>query len=143
MFALTVSYFMSFHEPNILGSYAILSFAASDSTSITSHIHSWALFLLWLHLFIVSGVISLPFSSSLLGTYRPGEFLFQCHIFLPFHAVHGVLKARILTWFAIPFSSVLCFVSALHPVPSIWVALYNMAHNFIVRQGCGPCEEIV
>ena len=32
-------------------------------------------------------------------------FIFQCPIFLPFHAVHGVLKARILKWFAIPFSS--------------------------------------
>ena len=29
----------------------------------------------------------------------------QCLIFLPFHTVHGVLKARILKWFAIPFSS--------------------------------------
>ena len=26
--------------------------------------------------------------------------------FLPFHTVHGVLKARILKWFAIPFSSI-------------------------------------
>ena len=26
-------------------------------------------------------------------------------IFLPFHTVHGVLQARILKWFAIPFSS--------------------------------------
>ena len=26
-------------------------------------------------------------------------------MFLPFHTVHGVLKARILKWFAIPFSS--------------------------------------
>jgi len=40
----------------------------------------------------------------ILGTYRPGEFIFQCHIFLPFHTVHGILKARILKWFAIPFS---------------------------------------
>ena len=24
--------------------------------------------------------------------------------FLPFHTVHGVLKARILKWFVIPFS---------------------------------------
>ena len=33
-----------------------------------------------------------------MGTYRPGdgEFIFQCPIFLPFHTVHGVLKARIL-----------------------------------------------
>ena len=40
------------------------------------------------------------------GTYRPGEFIFKCPIFLPFHVVHGVLKARILKCFAIPFSAV-------------------------------------
>ena len=50
-------------------------------------------------------VISPLISSSILGTYQPGEFLFQCPIFLPFHTVHGVLMARILKWFAIPFSS--------------------------------------
>ena len=44
-------------------------------------------------------------STSLLGTYWHGEFIFLCPIFLPFHTVHGVLKARILKWFAIPFSS--------------------------------------
>ena len=43
--------------------------------------------------------------SSILGTYWPGEFIFQCPIFLPFHTVHGVLKARTLKWFTIPFSS--------------------------------------
>ena len=62
-------------------------------------------FLLWLHPFIVSGVISPLISSSMLGTYWPGEFLFQYPIILPFHTVHGVLKERILKWFAIPFSS--------------------------------------
>ena len=45
------------------------------------------------------------FSNSILGTYQPGKFIFQCYIFLPFHTVHGVLKARILKWFAVPFSS--------------------------------------
>ena len=85
--------------------YAIMLFTASDLASITSHIHNWVLFLLWLHPFILSGVISPLISSSILGTYRPGEFLFQCPIVLPFHTVHGVLKARILKWFAIPFSS--------------------------------------
>ena len=30
-------------------------------------------------------------------------------VFLPFHTVHGVLKARILKWFAFPFSSRLLF----------------------------------
>ena len=48
--------------------------------------------------------ISPLISSSILGTYWPGEFLFQYPIILPFHTVHGVLKARILKWFAIPFS---------------------------------------
>ena len=61
-------------------------------------------FLLWLHPFILSGVISPLISSSILGNYQPGEFIFQCPILLPFHTVHGVLKARILKWFAIPFS---------------------------------------
>ena len=59
----------------------------------------------WLHPFILSGVISPLISSSLLGTYQPGEFIFQCPFFLPFHTVPGVLKARILKWFAIPVSS--------------------------------------
>ena len=39
-------------------------FTASDFTSITSYIHSWALFLLWIRLFIPSGVIS-PLISSI------------------------------------------------------------------------------
>ena len=53
------------HGPNIPGSYAILLFTALDFTSITSHIHNWALFLLWLNLFILSGAISPLFSSSI------------------------------------------------------------------------------
>ena len=61
--------FTLIHGPNIPGSYAILLFTASDFTSITSHIHNWALFLLWFHLFLLSGVISLLFSSSILSTY--------------------------------------------------------------------------
>ena len=44
-----------------------------DLASITSHIHYWVLFLLWLHPFILSAVISPLMSSSILGTYRTGE----------------------------------------------------------------------
>ena len=76
-------------------------------------------FLLWLRLFILSGVTSPLFSSSILGTYWPWEFIFQCHTFLPFHSVRGVLKVRILKWFAIPFSSGLHFVRTLHHNPSV------------------------
>ena len=81
--------------------------------------HNWVLFLLWLHPFILSGVISPLISSSILGTYRPGEFLFWYPIILPFHTVHGVLKARILKWFAIPFSSGPHSVRPLHHDPPI------------------------
>ena len=40
--------------------------------------------------------------SSILATYQPGEFIFQCSIFLPFHTVHGVI-------FMI-FSDCICYV---------------------------------
>ena len=65
-----------FHGPDIPGSYAILLFTALDLASITSPIHSWILFVLWLHPFILSGVISPLISSSILGTYWPEEFFF-------------------------------------------------------------------
>ena len=124
MFTLAISLFDHFqfaliHGSNIPGSYAILFFTASDFTSISSPIHNWALFLLWLHLFIVSGVISPQISSIILGTYQPENFIFQCPIFLPFHTVHGVLKARILKWFAVLFCSGLHFVRTLHHDPSV------------------------
>ena len=90
----------------------------------------WALFLLWLSLFIPSGAISLLLSSSILGTYQREEFIFHCPIFLPFHPIHGVLKARILKWFAIPFSSGPYFVRALHMIHPYWLALHRMAHSF-------------
>ena len=102
-----------------------------QTTSITSHIHSWVLFLLWLRLFILSVIISPLFSSSTLGTYWPGEFIFQCPIFLPFHTVHGVLKARILKWFAIPFSSGSYFVRTLHHDLSVLGGPTQHAHSFI------------
>ena len=63
---------------------------------------------------VLSGVISLPFSNSILGTCRPGEVIFQCPVFLPFHTVHGVLKARILKRFHIPLSSGSCSIRTLH-----------------------------
>ena len=56
--------FALIHGPNVPGSYAVLLFTASDLASITIHIHSWVLFLLWLCLFILSGVISPLISSS-------------------------------------------------------------------------------
>ena len=51
--------------------------------------------------------------------WAPGEFIFQCPIFLPFQTVHGIRKAKILKWFAIPLSSGPHFVRTLHHDPSI------------------------
>ena len=70
-------------------------------------------------------------SSSILGIYPPGEFIFQCPIFLPFHTVHGVLEARILNGlpFPSPVDHVLSELSTI-TCPS-WVALHGMAHGFI------------
>ena len=70
------------------------------------NIHNWASFPLWLILFILE-ISNCPplFPSSILDTSWPGVLISQCCIFLPFQTVHGVLKTRILKWFAIPFSS--------------------------------------
>ena len=145
--ALAISYLITSNVPWLMdltfpGSYAILFFTASDLTSITSHIHNWELFLLWLSLVILSGAIFLLISSSILGTYRPGDFIFQCPIFLSFHTVHGILKARILKWFAIPFSSRLHLVRTLHHDPSVLGCPTWQGSSFHwVRQGCGPCDQ--
>ena len=70
-------HFTSLHVPYIPGSYAILFFTALDFTSITSHIHNWVLFLPWLHLFILSGVIYLiSLGIHLLVSYL---FAFSCY----------------------------------------------------------------
>ena len=49
----------------------------------------------------------------------------------PFHTVHGVLKARILKRFAIPFSSGPRFVRTVHNDPSVLGGPTDMAHSFI------------
>ena len=95
---------------------------------VTSTTGMW--FLLYLHLFILSGVISPVISSSIVGTYQPGEFIFQCPIFLPFHTVHGILKARILKGFPFP-SPVDHILSELSTMTHLsLVALHGMAHSF-------------
>ena len=58
-----------------------------------------------------------------------------------FHTVHGVLKARILKWFAIPFSSGPHSVRPLHHDPPILGC--PTGHGLVsFRQGCGPCDHI-
>ena len=88
------------------------------------------MFLLWLCLFSLAGVTSPLFFSSILGTYGLEEFIFQCHIFFPFHTVHGVLKEAY--WSAFPFPSPADYLlSELSPITCLsWVALHHMARGF-------------
>ena len=84
----------------------------------------------WLHPFILSGVISPLISSSVLGTYWPGEFLFQYPIIFLFIVFMGFSRQEY--WSGLPFSSPVDVLSELSTVirPS-WVALHSMAHSFI------------
>ena len=116
------------HGTKIPVSYAILLFTASDLSSITSHIHNWVLFLLWLCLFILSGFIYPVSSSSISGTYQPGEFIFQCLSFCLFIQFMGFSRQEY--WSGLPFPSpvdhLLSELSTMtHPS---WVALQSMAH---------------
>ena len=113
-------------------------FIASNFTFTTRHIHKWVTFSLWLSLFVLSEGISPLFPSSILDTYIPGSLIFQCHIFLPFHTVHVVIKGRILEWFAIPFSSGPGFVKGsilnsdwLHSLQPKMEKLYTVSKNKI------------
>ena len=97
-------------------------------TLVTSHIHSWALFSLWLHLFILSGVTSPFFSSVILGTYQPGEFIFQCPIFAFSSCSWGSQGKNAGLPYPSPVDHVLSKLSIMtHPS---WVALHGMAHSF-------------
>ena len=76
-------------------------------------------------------VISPLFSSSILGTYWPRKFIFQCPIILLFHTVHGFWRQEY--WSGFPFPSPVYHVlSELSTMtrPS-WLALHGMAHSFI------------
>ena len=109
-------------------------------------------FLLWLNLFILSWAISPLFSSSMLSTYWPGEFIFQCHIFLPFSycswhsqgkntevVCHSLLHwNHILSW----WSSVMVVLSWLHQESSLLGGPTGHDSEFHwVRQGFDPCDQ--
>ena len=109
----------------------LLLFIAPHFTCISSHIHNWALFLIWLQLFILSGVISPFFSNSILGTYWPGEFIFSVIYFCLFIQFMGFSRQEYWSSFPIPspvdhtlaeFSTMICLS---------WAALHSMAHSFI------------
>ena len=92
------------HGPNIPGSCAVLLFRASDLTSITSHTHNWVLFLLWLHLFILSVELFLHWSPV---AYRAptdlGSWSFSVLSFCLFILFMGFSRQEY--WSGLPFPS--------------------------------------
>ena len=120
--------FALIHGPNIPCSYAILLCTASDLASIISHNHNWVLFLLWLHPFILSGVISLLISSSIYwAPNTQGSFSFSVLSFCLFIVFMGFSRQEY--WSGLPFRSpvdhILSDLSTMTR-PS-WVAPYGMA----------------
>ena len=95
--------------------------------------------LLWLCLFIVSGVISPLIStvysfSPIVAYWAPtdlGNSLFIVLSFSIFVLFMGFLKASILKWFAIPFSNGQRFVRTLHYDPFILDGHTWHGHSFI------------
>ena len=86
---------------DILGSYAILLFTVSDLASITSHIPTWVLFLLWLHPFILFGVISPLISSSMFSPTDLGSSFFNILSFCLFILFMGFSRQEY--WSGLPF----------------------------------------
>ena len=58
----------------------------------------------------------------------PASYLFA---FSYCSCVHGILKARMMKWFSIPFFSGPCFAKVSTITHPSWVALHSTAHHFI------------
>ena len=120
--------FALFHGPNILGSYAILFFIASDFMSITSHIYNWALFCFgsissfFLELFLYFSPVAYWAPTNLgSSSFSVLSFCF-CILFMGFWRHEYLLFS----------SSVDHVLSDLFTMTrSSWVALHGMAHSFI------------
>ena len=147
MFTLAIScfdhfQFTLFHGPNIPGSYAILFFTELDFTFTTRQIYTWALFSLWLNLFIPPGAVFPLFSSSILDTYWHGRFTFEVISFCLFILFMGFSRRE--CWSGFPFPSpvdhILSELSTMTP-PS-WT-LHGISHSFIEWESCDPCDQFV
>ena len=96
-----------------------------------SHPRLGVVFSLWLHPFILSGVISPLITSSILGTYWPGEFIFQCPIFCLFILFMGFSREEY--WSGLTFPSPVDHVLSAHStiIRLSWMALHGIAYSFI------------
>ena len=111
----------------------MLFFTAFIFTSITSHIHNCALFLPWLHLFILSGAISNCPCSFPVAYWIPSDR--GAHLlvssFCLFTLSMGFLQQEY--WGGLPFPPPVDHNwSELFTMTHLsWMALHGIAHNFI------------
>ena len=139
--------FTLIYRTNIPGSYEILFFIAQNfslitDTSTTEHCFCFgpatSFFLELLVIALYSSLVAY-WTPSELGTHLPVSYLFA---FSYFFAYSCIIEARILEWFAIPFSSGPHFVRILHYHPSFLGGPTQHGSSFHwVRQGCGPCDQ--
>ena len=118
--------FTLIYGPNIPDSYTILFFTASDFTSITSHIHSWLLFLLWLH---PSFFLELFLHSSPVAYWAPTTLWsssFGVLSFCIFILFMGFSRQEY--WSGLPFPSLVNHIcQTLHHNPLSWISPHSMA----------------
>ena len=112
--------------------FALYSIGVSEFTSITSHIHNWALFSLVLCLFIFSGVtfpLNIQYHIGHLPTW--GVYLSVSVIsFCLFILFMGFSRQEY--WSGFPFPCLVDHISSeLSTMTHLsWVVLYSMAHSF-------------
>ena len=126
MFTLAISCLITYNLPwfmnlrfQVLIQYCSLQHQTLLSSPVTSTtgrcFHFGSVYSFFLELFLHSSPVAYWALTDLGGPSFHIIFFF----FLPFHTVHGVLKAIILKWFAIAFSSGPHFVRTLHHDPSV------------------------
>ena len=92
--------------------------------------HSWVLFLLWLHLFILSGVISPLFSRSILGTYV-GSLSFSVLSFCLLILFMGFSRQEYWSGLPFPFPMDQILSERFTMTRPSQMTLQGMAHSFI------------
>ena len=131
MFTLAVSYLTTSNLPwfmDLTFQIPMQYCSLQHRTSITSHIHNWVLFLLWLHLFILelflhSSPVAYGVSTNL------GSSSFSILSFCPFILFMGFSRQEY--WSGLPFPSPVDHVlselsTKTHPS---WVVLHCMTHS--------------
>ena len=96
-----------------------------DTCTIRCCFHCGSASSLLLELFLHSSTVAYWAPTDL------GEFIFQCHIFSPFHIIHWILNTRsqsTLSFFFPPVDHILSELTTM--THRSWVALQGMAHSF-------------